>query len=150
MIGSDVEDGKEPNYVSEGFATINLADFNRLKRTMDRISDALLCLDATMDTLKTILETHESFYSKDHNSAPSETQSIHLDGIVYALTEKQRDVALARKKAEALFTKAKSTQILVSEETPAVFHPLISINVDNLASRALDWLQSRQADEYAE
>jgi hypothetical protein len=107
--------GKEDD--PEAFVTVELDDYQRLKDTEDCISDVMLCLDSTLDTLATFVEMHSTYsfdevviHQPDEHNASQEPQ---VDVLLYVLKEKQRDVTYARKKAEAMLVKAQNTRALV-------------------------------------
>jgi hypothetical protein len=102
--------GKEDD--PEGFVTVELDDYQRLKDIEDRISDVILCLDSTLDTLRTFVSMLKSHFV----SPAAEPQLLvkpRVDTLLYVLKEKQREVAYARKKAEAMLAKAQNTRALV-------------------------------------
>jgi hypothetical protein len=77
--------GKEDD--PEGFVTVELVDYQRLKDIEDRISDVILCLDSTLDTLRTFVSMHKSHFA----SPAAEPQLLvkpRVDMLLYVLKEK--------------------------------------------------------------
>jgi hypothetical protein len=109
MIGKEGHPGS--------FVFVDVKDYQGLKDVEDRISDVLLCLDSTSDTLETFSETYEQLRlgSMDNNSEEesSYARSAASDAIVFTLREKQKEIAFSRQKAEALLAKTQNTRALV-------------------------------------
>lgn len=109
--------GKE----DKGFVTVDLEDYQGLKNIEDRVSDVMLCLDSTLDTLKTFVEMHKlhfSFVAKsEHQDAINPAHSTTYDSLLFVLNEKRREVKYAHKKAEALLAKAQNTRALVRRQS---------------------------------
>jgi len=108
--------GKEDD--PEGFVTVELDDYQRLKDIEDRISDVVLCLDSTLDTLQTFVSMHKSYFTPASTEPRTKFESVKrpkVDTLLYVLKEKQREVAYARKKAEAMLAKAQNTRALVCQ-----------------------------------
>ena len=93
--------GKEDD--PDRFTTVDMDDYQRLKDIEDRISDAVLCLDSTLDTLKTFLEMHGAYFAAQNTPDSEKYEHIRnastVDTVRFVLQEKQREVAFARKKA---------------------------------------------------
>jgi hypothetical protein len=106
--------GDEP----QGFVTVSVKDYQNLKAVEDRVSDVVLCLDSTLDTLNTFLEAHQRRSLDLQGAEQSRPQASDApkssDAILYVLKEKQREVTYTRKKAEALLAKTQNTRALVS------------------------------------
>ncbi|KAI8934246.1 hypothetical protein NX059_008991 [Plenodomus lindquistii] len=93
-------------------------DFQKLKTIEDQTCDALLCLDSTLDTVNTLTDMYHQCY----RIAPKTAKSVKpiakgpcvTDPIWFALVEKQKDIAYARKKVEALLAKICNTRSLIS------------------------------------
>ena len=117
MIGKE----DQPGY----FVTVDLEDYQRLKDIEDRISDVVLCLDSTLDTLKTFMEMHKLHFADRGKSELRKDlttpQTTVVDNLLFVLKEKQREVAYARKKTEGMLSKAQNTRALVGR-APFPFH----------------------------
>jgi hypothetical protein len=85
---------------------VSVEDFQNLKMIEDRASDALLCLDSTLDTIVTLAEMHCQYFGTSAtgcvSDAPTKSHSDSQLDVAFALKEKERDVLYARKKVEAL------------------------------------------------
>jgi hypothetical protein len=85
---------------------VSVEDFQNLKMIEDRASDALLCLDSTLDTIVTLAEMHCQYFGTSAtgcvSDAPTKSHSDTQLDVAFALKEKKRDVLYARKKVEAL------------------------------------------------
>jgi hypothetical protein len=84
----------------------------------DQIADLILCLDSTVDTASTFLDMYKRIHVIQGKTQPSEELShfsaYGSDAVVFALKEKEKEVAYTRKKAEALLSKVQNTRTLVS------------------------------------
>lgn len=83
----------------------------------DQIADLILCLDSTLDTVSTFLDMYEQVHVIQAKLPQSDTSSqfsaYGSDAVVFALKEKEKEVAYTRKKAEALLSKVQNTRTLV-------------------------------------
>lgn len=94
----------------ENFVTITVEDHQQLKQIEDDVTDLILCLDSTSDTLTTFAEMYERFR---HDS--EEARPVHaLDAVAVALAEKAKEIRYTKRKAEALQSKVQNTRTLVS------------------------------------
>lgn len=97
---------------------IDEKDFQKLKGIEDQSCDALLCLDSTLDTVNALTDMyHQCYKPGPKTDAPGksmENGAYASDAIWFALVEKQKDVAYARKKVEALLAKIRNTRSLIS------------------------------------
>lgn len=117
-----VKIGKEGG--SQGFVTIDVKDYQNLKGVEDKLCDVILCLDSTLDTLETFVETEQRLRSHAHETKLSPaTKDKDFNTMLHTLKEKQREVVYTRKKAEALLAKAQNTRALVSHTQEAVAVP---------------------------
>ncbi|KAF1940154.1 hypothetical protein EJ02DRAFT_406954 [Clathrospora elynae] len=102
----------------EQFLSIEAEDYQDLKQIEDEISDLMLCLESTLDTVSTLKEMYGKFHlhPEDNNSMQdSQYQSIYAsDAVVFALEEQAREVSYTRKKAETLISKVQNTRTLIS------------------------------------
>lgn len=73
------------------------------------MTDLILCLDSTSDTLTTFEEMYERFCHDSDKSSPTRT----LDAIAVALKEKVKEILYTKRKAEALQSKVQNTRTLV-------------------------------------
>lgn len=93
----------------ENFVSITVEDHQQLKQIEDDVTDLILCLDSTSDTLTTFQEMYERFRYDSNDE-----RSVHaLDAIAVALKEKAKEILYTRRKAEALHSKVKNTRRLV-------------------------------------
>jgi len=99
--------------------TVDVQDYQNLKETEDRATDVLLCLDSTLDTVSTIKDMYRrAVFEPD---APSEE---HMeDEILFALKEKERDIAYSRQKVLSLLSKAQNTRALVGLASTLFTYP---------------------------
>ena len=108
MIGLDED---------EQFFSIEVEDHQELKQIEDAISDLILCLDSTLDTVSTFEEMYDQFrfHQDDTDSVegPPAKQAYGSDAVIFALKEKVREIRYTRKKAEALLSKVQNTRTLV-------------------------------------
>ncbi|KAJ4394950.1 hypothetical protein N0V91_011165 [Didymella pomorum] len=94
----------------ENFVTITVEDHQQLKQIEDDVTDLILCLDSTSDTLTTFAEMYERFR---HDS--EEARPVHaLDAVAVALAEKAKEIRYTKRKAEALQSKVQNTRTLIS------------------------------------
>jgi hypothetical protein len=97
---------------------VDVQDYQSLKTIEDRTSDALLCMDSTLETITTLADMHCRSFQPSRNG--NGTAGVHDDrssvpnAILYALKEHEREVLYTRKKVEALLSKAQNTRALVS------------------------------------
>ncbi|KAH7084964.1 hypothetical protein BKA63DRAFT_573980 [Paraphoma chrysanthemicola] len=109
--------GKQGSLKDHNVVDVN--DYQSLKTIEDRASDALLCLESTLDTVKTLQEMHGryllAFPTARRSDSPS-TNHPHTrhDDITFALQEQEREVLYSRKKVEGLLSKAQNTRALIS------------------------------------
>lgn len=108
------------------FLSIEIEDHQRLKQIEDDISDLLLCLVSTLDTIATFEELYDQFCMHRDGFAASRAQGAGFaptnDAVGFALKERRRETAYLCKKAEALLSKVQNTRTLVC----ACFDLLIS------------------------
>jgi hypothetical protein len=78
------------------------------------VTDLILCLDSTMDTLTTFEEMYERFRHDSDESRPMRA----LDAIAVALKEKVKEILYTKRKAEALQSKIQNTRTLVRDREP--------------------------------
>lgn len=96
--------------------TLQVEERQRLKEFEDQILDVILVLDATNDTILSLLDSYRLFR---HDSSVGEEpgDDVH-DAIDFALQEKLRVVSSSKKKVETLHAKLRSTIELVSLNSP--------------------------------
>jgi hypothetical protein len=96
---------------------VNVHDYQALKEIEDQVSDMILCLDSTLDTVSTLTDMYCRYYSQISKGHGCERYSggdmYENDEVLIQLQEKLKDVSYSRKKAEALLTKAQNTRALV-------------------------------------
>jgi hypothetical protein len=140
--------------------TVDVEDYQNLKETEDRASDVLLCLDSTLDTVTTIKSMYCRCLKRSGDTTSECVQED--DGVLFALDEKEKDVAYSRKKVSALLFKARNTRALVwypvivaITTALTIFHQISSLlerlNGHNLDQQmfALQNLQRQAQDENA-
>ncbi|CAO2658701.1 Nn.00g064240.m01.CDS01 [Neocucurbitaria sp. VM-36] len=110
MIGDD--------NASEQLLSIEVEDHQDLKQIEDEVSDLMLCLDSTLDTVSTFEEMYDHFRSHQDDTESireSPSRSVYgSDAVVFALKEKAKEILYTRKKAEALLSKVQNTRTLIS------------------------------------
>ncbi|OAL48748.1 hypothetical protein IQ07DRAFT_85531 [Pyrenochaeta sp. DS3sAY3a] len=97
------------------FLSIEVEDHQHLKQIEDQISDLMLCLDSTLDTVSTFEDMYIQF--QDHQEdgrSISDGSTRASDAVIVALKEKSKEVSYFRKKAEALLSKVQNTRTLIS------------------------------------
>lgn len=92
---------------------IDVEERQRLKDFEDQLTDIVLVLDSTHDTITSLLEKYQQF-CRDNSSLETACNPSDFDPIESALQEKQRDVRSSRRKIETLHTKVRGTTDLVS------------------------------------
>jgi hypothetical protein len=99
------------------FYTVEIKDHQRLKEIEDRVSDAALCLDSTLDTVCTLTDMyHKYFHVSTTTQAPGvpyHEEAYESDAILFALRGKQKEVSYTQKKVEALLAKTRAARALV-------------------------------------
>lgn len=97
--------------------SIDVEDHQDLKQIEDEISDLMLCLDSTLDTVSTFEEMYDHFRTHQDDTESirgSPSRSVYgSDAVVFALREKAKEISYTRKKAEALLSKVQNTRTLV-------------------------------------
>ncbi|EAT87761.1 hypothetical protein SNOG_05370 [Parastagonospora nodorum SN15] len=100
-----------------GYA-VDVKDYQSLKEIEDQLSDVILCLDATFESINTLTEMYRRHYcgplQDPERSEYITNRQWESDEMYVALEEKVNEVAYSRKKAEALLMKAQNTRALVS------------------------------------
>lgn len=109
MIGNEVNEKQ--------LLSIEVEDHQHLKQIEDHISDLMLCLDSTLDTVSTFEEMYDQFQFHQAGREPvrgTTSRSIYgSDAVVFALKEKAKEILYTRKKAKALLSKVQNTRTLV-------------------------------------
>jgi hypothetical protein len=125
------------------FVTVDLKDYQGLKDVEDRISDAMLCFDSMLDTLSTFKEMHQRYFvghgTCEQAGEAASPDMVVTDKMMFILEEKQREVAFARKKAEAMLSKAQNTRALVSRSKSLLMRADKAPDLIDLGLP--DWLQ---------
>lgn len=102
---------------NEQFLSIEVEDHQNLKQIEDEISDLMLCLDSTLDTVSTFEEMYNQFrFHQDDSYLIKGSLSVSVygsDAVVFALKEKAKELSYTRKKAEALLSRVQNTRTLV-------------------------------------
>lgn len=96
---------------------LRLANFEErqmLKDSEDRLIDMLLILDATCDTITSLLDRYQCF-RVGFDSNWDDGNRVGSDLIVCALQERQKDVQSSRNKVKSLHKKVQGTTNLVSK-----------------------------------
>ncbi|KAH7094612.1 hypothetical protein FB567DRAFT_600226 [Paraphoma chrysanthemicola] len=98
---------------------VDVNDYQSLKTIEDRASDALICLDSTLDTVKTLQEMHGRYLLGFRTTREPDDPSTNRlytphDDIMFALQEQENEVLYSRVKIEALLSKAQNTRALIS------------------------------------
>lgn len=100
----------------ESFISISVEDHQQLKQIEDYVSDLILCLHSTSDTLETLEEMYEQYcqYQRvtEHHEK-NQRRLMYNDAVAVALAEKAREIAYTRRKAESLLSKVQNTRTLV-------------------------------------
>lgn len=113
MIGDDVSNNQ--------FLSIEVEDHQHLKQIEDQISDLMLCLDSTLDTVSTFEEMYAQFRAHQAGKQRiSDGRVNSSDAVVIALREKSKEVSYFRKKSKALLSKVQNTRTLV--RLPCALH----------------------------
>lgn len=95
--------------------TVQVEERQRLKEFEDQVLDVILVLEATNDTIVSLLEGYRQF-RQDPCLWEEPGDGVH-DAIEITLQEKLRDVSSSKKKIETLHAKLKSTIDLVSSKS---------------------------------
>ena len=98
--------------------TFQVEEGQRLKELDDQILDVILVLDATNDTILSLLDNYRQF--RQDSCIWEEPGDGVQDAIEFALQEKLKDVSSSKKKVETLHAKLKSTIDLVSLNSPCL------------------------------
>ena len=100
--------------VNDAARLLDTAEGQQLKDFEDDITDVLLVLASTAETLSSLLENYRQYY-RSSSLASQDLPEFDLDVIHCALLEKQRDICNYRQKMESLRNKVMSTTQLVSD-----------------------------------
>lgn len=128
--------------------SIEVEDHQHLKQIEDDISDLLLCLESTLDTVSTFQDMYDQFrvHHDDTDTDKCARQSLahETDAVIFALREKTKEVAYTRKKAEALLSKVINTRTLVCLTIPCL--TLLKYHSSVLMKLSLDFLSVRETE----
>jgi len=92
---------------------LDVEERQKLKDYEDQLTDIILVLDLTHDTITSLLEKYRQF-CRDFYIMAEDDNPNGFDTIDCALQEKQKDVRSSRQKVETLHTKVRGTTDLVS------------------------------------
>ncbi|KAH7359966.1 hypothetical protein BKA66DRAFT_573713 [Pyrenochaeta sp. MPI-SDFR-AT-0127] len=102
----------------EQFLSIDVDDHQNIKQVEDEVSDLMLCLDSTLDTVSTFEEMYTQFrFHRDESYSIKGSQfgsGYGSDAVIFALREKTKELIYTRKKAEALLSRVQNTRTLIS------------------------------------
>lgn len=96
--------------------SIEVEDYQELKKIEDRISDLILCLDSTLETIMVFEEMYAHYREYHVERGEKKPAPIPLntnDKIAHALRNKRKAVTNYRQKAKDLSKKVQSTRALV-------------------------------------
>lgn len=96
---------------------LGVEERQKLKEMEDQLIDVLLVLEATRDTIKTLLENYQQ-YCRDTSHRLEDGFDEGYDPIDCALQERERDIDSNRRKVETLYTKIQGTTNLVRDRLP--------------------------------
>ena len=96
---------------------LNVEERQALKDSEDLLIDNLLILDATFDTIASLLKNYQS-YCHDCRKRSPEISTDDIDLVIVALEEHQREVSLSRRKIETLHRKVRGSIHLVRQPRP--------------------------------
>ena len=95
--------GEGENHPSN-FISVDLKDYQQLKAVEDQAADILLCLDSTMDTVRTFIAWSEKM-KEIHDAF---TKNGTEDAIMNALEEVKRGCEYTRKQADICYQKCRT------------------------------------------
>ncbi|CAI6338066.1 unnamed protein product [Periconia digitata] len=97
--------GTTPNPHPDNFVTVEADDYQKLKRLEDHVTDVLICLDSTTDTLST-------FSTMIHQILRS--PKIDVDIVAVLIGEKLKETNYLRQRAESILLKIRNTRSVIS------------------------------------